>query len=229
MCTRTKTSYGCGHVHKTDDECKSRSCNGIERYHILREGDCRECKYGGHTVTRGKEGKGRYAQELKIKTAPPATPRKPLSSISPNTRANPWAPPKPREREWHSPVRRAADDAWLREHAKREMDLESRSQENLSRSSHSPTVKQERHRDDLFDEAEHIRVRRRPSDRPSSHDSYDAYVASPTQPRGRSYTPSFRAMPPPPPPPQFYQATSDRGLGYGLADVFREDPRRWHL
>ena len=78
MCTRTKTSYGCGHSHKTDLRCKSPSrCGGLERFHFQREGDCSSCreqvksiKKQGKTAVldRGRLGLGRYGKMMRGKS-----------------------------------------------------------------------------------------------------------------------------------------------------------------
>jgi len=125
MCVRTKTSYGCGHEFKTTNQCHSSRCSGLERYQFPREGDCKTCKEGGQAITRGREGKGRYAQELSRRQQP----RECSSDPTPLTMdvgggISPWAPPIKREKEWHSPSRKKADDAWLEEHAERNSDLQ---------------------------------------------------------------------------------------------------------
>jgi hypothetical protein len=118
MCVRTKTSYGCGCQFKDTDECCSSRCSGMERYHYLKEGDCRSCRTGGNAVTRGREGKGRYAQEMSRR-----------SPVDVSGGASPWAPspnPSRREKEWQSPTRQRADSAWEEEHSSRIDDLQSR-------------------------------------------------------------------------------------------------------
>ena len=235
MCTKTKTSWGCGHSKKSVVDCDSRACNGkYERYHLLQEGDCRECKQGGNLVTRGKEGMGRYAQELKTRDAPVA--RRPLTPINTNTKASPWAPPKPRERPWRSPTRLKADDAWLEEHTKREKDLEARSQENSSRGSHSPQTRdlprEPRRRDTepikpreqvrRFEDAERIRIRPRIG-RSDSYNTYDSFDSSRTPPRGRSYDSGFH----PSPTPYIYEISPKHRLGHGIEDVVRDSTRPW--
>lgn len=234
MCTKTKNSWGCGHSYKSIDDCGSRSCKDTDRYHILHEGDCRECKKGGNLITRGKEGKGRYAQELKLRDAP-AT-RRPLTPINTNTntKASPWQIPKPRERAWHSPTRRQADDAWLEEHERRQRDLEALSHENSSRGSHSPTSKDfareptrrdheaARPREGVrkFEDAERVRVRPRIG-RSDSHNTYDTFDSSRTPPRGRSYDSRFH----PSGSPYTYEISPKHRLGHGLEDVFRDSTR----
>ncbi|KAL2436186.1 hypothetical protein ABEF95_002280 [Exophiala dermatitidis] len=129
MCVRTKTSYGCGCEFKTTVECHSSRCQGLERYHYPREGDCRACKLGGQEVTRGREGKGRYAQELSKNSSMGAISRlsgegHPSCPLDIGGGISPWAAPTKREKEWHSPSRKKADEAWLQEHVERNSDLQ---------------------------------------------------------------------------------------------------------
>lgn len=130
MCVRTKTSYGCGHVYKNTNDCYSSACTGVDRYHYLKEGDCRECKSGGTTVSRGREGKGRYAQEIhrsKVKDAP-ASSSKSSSASQRNVSggASPWVTEPDPEKTWQSPHRKQADEAWVSEHQDRISDLQER-------------------------------------------------------------------------------------------------------
>lgn len=125
MCVRTKTSWGCGHEFKTTNDCRSSRCPGLERYHYQKERDCRNCKDGGETVTRGREGKGRYAQEIGRRNHSAGS----LSESSSQTLdvgvgISPWANPSKREKEWHSPSRKKADASWLQEHVERHSDLQ---------------------------------------------------------------------------------------------------------
>jgi hypothetical protein len=129
MCIRTKTSWGCGCQVKDTEECNSSRCTGLERYHYEKEGDCRRCKYGGGAVTRGREGKGRYAQQMNRR-----------SPVDVSGGASPWAPTEKslrREKEWQSPTRQQADSAWEKEHSSRIDDLQSRV-EKISVASDSP-------------------------------------------------------------------------------------------
>lgn len=243
MCARTKTSYGCGCYHKSTQPCHSRLCNDIARYHFLKEGDCPDCKRGGDRVTRGREGKGRYAQEIKLRNAAPPVTRPPLSPISANFKAGPWAPapPRPREKEWHSPVRRKADDAWLEEHERRQQDLDAKSQKCSSRGSQSspssPTRdyaresrRQDENADKLLDEmirieAECTRLRRR-AERSNSYDSFQTMDSSRTPPRGRTFDSGFHCSS----SPYGAKVSSHHGLGRGLGDVVRDSARprrRW--
>ena len=183
MCVRTKTSYGCGHTYKQDQSCHRHSCAGLERYHFENEGDCRSCKRGGDTVSRGREGQGRYARELHKNDAGT---RESLSTISLNPQSSPWAPPRKRENDWRSPIRKKADKAWEEEHARREEDLQSRSRgsQNGSVTSaelDSPCRNQRREdrefaiREELrkMEDAERIRIRRR-RERQARYDSIDS-------------------------------------------------------
>lgn len=239
MCVRTKTSWGCGCAHKLTEECHSRSCTGISRFHFMKEGDCAECRRGGSRVTRGREGKGRYAQELKLRdTGSPVT-RPPLSPISTNVRPSPWAPPRSREKEWRSPVRQKADDAWLQEHERRQRDLEIKSQRVSSRGSQSSPsrdhARDERRRNGhaarLQDEIRRIkdeersRLRRR-AERSNSYDSFDTMNSAVTPPRGRTFDSGFSLSSSPYP----LKTSSRHGLGSGLGDVVRDSTRlgdRW--
>ncbi|EXJ77221.1 hypothetical protein A1O3_10379 [Capronia epimyces CBS 606.96] len=128
MCVRTKTSYGCGCEFKTTVECHSSHCQGLERYHYPREGDCRTCKLGGDGVTRGREGRGRHAQEIsrhaRTEGASESSDDRVLSPLEIGGGISPWAVPLKREKEWHSPSRKKADDAWLEEHVERNSDLQ---------------------------------------------------------------------------------------------------------
>jgi hypothetical protein len=128
MCVRTKTSWGCGHEFKTTNKCHSSRCPGLERYHYQKECDCRDCKEGGQTITRGREGKGRYAQEIGRRNSSAGSS---LSEFSSSSQAldvgagiSPWANPSKREKEWHSPSRKKADASWLQEHVERHSDLQ---------------------------------------------------------------------------------------------------------
>ena len=233
MCARTKTSYGCGCAHKTTEECDPRSCTGLARYHFLKEGDCPECKRGGDRVTRGREGKGRYAQELKARNPAPPVTRPPLSPISTNVKTSPWAPPRPREREWRSPVRQKADDAWLEEHERRECDLEAKSKKTSARDSHSSLAKdsardQRRGMENMAKLRDEIRRigdtergrARRLAERSNSYDSFNS-MGSP--PRGRTFNSGFHHSYSP------YNAilSSHHGLGRGLGDVVKDSTRQW--
>ncbi|KIW13944.1 hypothetical protein PV08_06725 [Exophiala spinifera] len=125
MCVRTKTTYGCGCEFKTTNECNDPHCSHLERWKFPREGDCKICKEGGQAVTRGREGKGRYAQQLNRRHHQEG--REPSCDPVPEDiggGVSPWAAPLKREKEWHSPSRKMADDAWLQEHAERNSDLQ---------------------------------------------------------------------------------------------------------
>jgi hypothetical protein len=233
MCTRTKTSYGCGCRYKSTQECHSQACTGITRYHFMKEGDCDECKRGGDRVTRGREGKGRYARELKLSNAPVTRP--PLSPISTNIKPSPWAPERPREKEWRSPVRRKADDAWLVEHERRERDLEAKSKHSSSRGSvSSPTTdhaRDHKRRDEnpakLLDEVRRLKEElerlqaRRWAERSNSYESFDTMDSSCSAPRIRSIDSGFHVLP----SPYIPKVSSHHGLGRGLGNIVRDSTR----
>jgi hypothetical protein len=188
MCVRTKSSYGCGHTYKQDESCHRSSCAGLERYHFEKEGDCRQCRRGGGSVSRGREGQGRYARELSKKDQKPYVTRVPLAPISTNGQPSPWAPASRREKDWRSPIRKQADEAWEEEHARREEDLQSRSPGSRSGGSVRSDPESPQHlredqeaaiREELrkFDGSERIRIRRR-RDRQTSYDSIDSFGES---------------------------------------------------
>ncbi|OAP55246.1 hypothetical protein AYL99_10219 [Fonsecaea erecta] len=129
MCVRTKTSYGCGCEYKTTAECHSSRCAGLERYHYPRSGDCRTCKEAGSASTRGRDGKGRYGQEIGRRRHSRDDDEASIDELPDTAEVgdgiSPWAPPSSREKEWSSHSRKKADDAWLQEHAERNFDLQS--------------------------------------------------------------------------------------------------------
>lgn len=190
MCVRTKTSYGCGHNYKQDQYCHQHSCAGLERYHFEEEGDCRQCRRGGKTVSRGREGQGRYARELYKKEYQSSTIQTPLSPSLHHLESSPWAPSSRREKDWRSPLRKQADEAWEEEHSRREEDLQSRSQDSgvgtvHSAASGSPYGRRGRNecgaaiREEIrkIEDSERIRVRRR-RERQPSYDSFDSFGES---------------------------------------------------
>lgn len=174
MCVRTKTSYGCGCEYKTDSKCNSPDCAGLERYHYPKSGDCRSCKEAGGALSRGRDGKGRYGQEISKRSQhrqkeveSPSEPSVDAEDIG--NGISPWAPPLPREKEWSSHSRRKADDLWLREHAERNIDLQSILEslpsysDRGSPASRSPPRREARvyvHEDDLAYEREDTHHRR---------------------------------------------------------------------
>ncbi|KAJ9614279.1 hypothetical protein H2200_002415 [Cladophialophora chaetospira] len=130
MCVRTKTSYGCGCEYKTDVECHSSQCSGLERYHYPKSGDCKTCKGAGSALTRGRDGRGRYGQEINRRAQSQEDEIEPAVEAFPDTAEvgsgiSPWHAPLPREKDWFSHSRRKADDAWLEEHSERNFDLQS--------------------------------------------------------------------------------------------------------
>lgn len=140
MCTRTKTTYGCGCSFKHTDECHSSRCNHIDRFRIERDGDCRECRAGGAYVTRGREGKGRYAQAISRRSSSNNTTNS-SGKVDVSGGASPWAPAPAGSRqrdEWHSPTRQKADSAWEEEHEARIQDLSERAEKLSIHESSSP-------------------------------------------------------------------------------------------
>ncbi|OCT48459.1 hypothetical protein CLCR_04255 [Cladophialophora carrionii] len=178
MCVRTKTSYGCGCEYKTDAECHSSRCQGLERYHYPKSGDCKACKEAGEALTRGRDGKGRYGQEIGRRALsrqedvdPPFDPVPEVAEAG--NGISPWAPPLAREKEWVSHSRKKADDSWLEEHAERNLDLQSireslpsyppseRDPAPAGRSPHRRPARIYVHEDDLPDDREYSRHHRR--------------------------------------------------------------------
>ncbi|KIX05425.1 uncharacterized protein Z518_06297 [Rhinocladiella mackenziei CBS 650.93] len=222
MCVRTKTSYGCGHEFKTTNQCDSPSCQHLERYLYEKGGDCRACKEGGDAITRGREGKGRYAQEISRRHQREAWSESPTDDNFHRTSdvgggISPWATPLKREKEWHSPSRKKADDAWLQEHVERSIDLQTireslsscASSDRASTAVYSPQCREGRvyeyeddcHRDHDYEYDRHRR--RGTADRSlqieirSIHDDYDRRShRRPTHHRRRHDSQeSFESMP----------------------------------
>lgn len=132
MCVRTKTSYGCGHVYKQDQPCRQSSCVDLERYHLQSEGDCGRCKRDGDKAFRGREGYGRYAQELhKHRRHSPS--RGCISHFNSAGKRSTWTPSVGNEAWTRSRIRKLADDAWEQEHAQREDYLQNHSRGSDSR------------------------------------------------------------------------------------------------
>ncbi|KIV83997.1 hypothetical protein PV11_05977 [Exophiala sideris] len=198
MCVRTKTSWGCGHEFKTTNECRSSRCQGLERYHYEKGRDCRDCKEGGHAITRGREGKGRYAQELSRRNSAESS----NESLDVGSGISPWANPNKREKEWHSPSRKKADDAWLQEHVDRYSDLQTirdsiSGSDRASTTVYSPIGRTEKvyeyEEDQQHDRINPYEYRRRPSttsrsmkiELRSMHDDYDRDSRRPAHHRGR--------------------------------------------
>ncbi|KAK5100082.1 hypothetical protein LTR70_003272 [Exophiala xenobiotica] len=98
--------------------------------------DCTPCKAAGANVTRGREGRGRHAQEIRTRDSRQSS-YDSLTPGSPHLTISPWAvaadPLDLKEKKWHKPTRRQADDAWVIEHERRMSDLgEKTSQMSLS-------------------------------------------------------------------------------------------------
>lgn len=252
MCVRTKTSYDCGHTHKQDESCHRQHCKGLERYHFENEGDCRQCKKGGETVSRGREGQGRYARALYKKELKSSVTRAPLSVITSNSQTSPWAPSSQQEKDWRSPIRRQADKAWEEEHARREEDLHSRSRNGSVRSDEQHFEDEQRRRDDReaaireelrkLEDAERIRVRRR-RERQASYDSFDSFgesygshshahyshgsgFRSHESGKSRTYDSGFALSKPTAPYNVYNTGSYFRGLGQGFGDLVRDSGRR---
>jgi len=148
MCTKTKTSFGCGHCIKTLADCDTPRCTTIEKWGILKDIDCPQCKIAGPGLTRGLNGRGRYGREM---TRTRDRRRSPLRSASPEVvtpssassrhqAVSPWAPThraRCLEKEWDTPTRQQADDAWLAEHLRRMCDLEEKTSKMSLKSKHS--------------------------------------------------------------------------------------------
>lgn len=251
MCIRTKTSYGCGHAPKTTVECnKGRHCPDIERWHYQKDVDCRACKQGGSNISRGREGHGRYAQEIRRKESSSSKNRPPVSQISSNsTASSPWAPPSKEEKEWRSPIRQNADELWMQEHEMRQTDLESKSRSQTSSRQHKPhhstprehyrepsSTRAQRQRDETearlqeeisrINELDRVRARRQ-VERSGSYSSFPDLDARESSSRSRTsshveYIP--RAPPPPPPAPHFYpQAPTPPASPYGHGGLRADD------
>jgi len=157
MCVKTKTEWSCGCYKKAlspcDDAPDSRTpCSHVDKYRYLDDGDCKDCKAGGANVTRGQDGQGRYAREIaaREKKSKRQSNRAILGEITGNrsqadsasgpiVTPDPWMKATRREKEWESPHRRHADEAWEREHARRKEDIESLAQ------SHSASPKRRFH------------------------------------------------------------------------------------
>lgn len=140
MCVRTKNSYGCGCSYKDKNDCYSTRCPGPERYEYIRQGDCPRCKKAGQAITRGRDGKGRYAQEITRRSPPVDIPLRNTPCVDVSGGASPWAFSARGGDEWHSPTRVKADDAWEKEHKRRVEDLQSRA-ETMSISSPISTTR----------------------------------------------------------------------------------------
>ena len=130
LCCGYKEISGCG-----------RNCEPDVGYRFIREYDCQRCKAGGHAVSRGRDGQGRYAQaitrrenkeELQSVTGPVVDHDGGISawSNSPVERIG--------EKPWHKGRRLDADLAWQEEHATRLDDICSRAEQMSLRSDTTP-------------------------------------------------------------------------------------------
>lgn len=132
MCTKTKTSFGCGHCVKMTEYCGIPNCQTMERWKFPKFMDCGKCRASGQEVTRGRDGRGQHGREIarhkesRRSSADPITP--PVDSPgTPHLTISPWArktPEIPQEKTWNTPTRQKADEAWLVEHERRLSDLE---------------------------------------------------------------------------------------------------------
>lgn len=132
MCTKTKTSFGCGHCVKTIESCGIPNCQNLEKWKFPRATDCARCRAAGETSTRGKDGRGRHGmeqarhRESRQSSAEAPNPRT-ASSGTANLAISPWArknPEVPQEKLWNTPTRQRADEAWVVEHERRQSDIE---------------------------------------------------------------------------------------------------------
>lgn len=153
MCTKTKTSYGCGHSYKKLEDC-GESCKEPDRYAFLKEGDCPACKRGGENVTRGRDGEGRYgrhAQRNRESESPPTYRKNAPGPIDVSGGAGPWTSVTRQAKAWDSPIRKMADDAWLTEHDRRMTDL----QEKMDRHSLSSRSSREQSPRQSYETVQH--------------------------------------------------------------------------
>lgn len=126
MCTKSKTSFGCGHCVKVIDRCGLQGCTEVVRYKMPdKDCDCSQCKTAGADVTRGREGRGRYAREIRTRGSRQSS-YDSLPPDSPHLTISPWhrAEIDCKEKKWDTPTRRQADDAWIIEHERRMSDLD---------------------------------------------------------------------------------------------------------
>lgn len=130
MCTKTKTSFGCGHCIKVTEACDSANCTNIDKWKFPANKDCPKCRAAGEAITRGKEGHGRHGREIRIRrsrqSSSESLPTPNSLSGSPNLSISPWAlnDRSREEKKWDTPTRRKADDAWLVEHERRQSEFE---------------------------------------------------------------------------------------------------------
>lgn len=127
MCVRTKTTFGCGHWAKTTEPCGYSTCTTIDKWGIPAENkDCGQCRSGGTTANRGREGRGAHAKEIRKeqrRSSPQSTstPSSPSAHLS----ISPWALERSSsQKKWDTPTRQKADAAWVVEHERRMSDIE---------------------------------------------------------------------------------------------------------
>lgn len=130
MCTKTKNTYGCGHCAKIFEPCRIPGCNEVAKYKMPpRDADCAQCRSAGDTVTRGKDGKGRHAREIRSRRSSTDSfaSSSPASAGIAHMAISPWAANEQSPinmKLWSKPTRRQADDAWVIEHERRMSDLD---------------------------------------------------------------------------------------------------------
>lgn len=174
MCTKSKTSFGCGHCVKAIQSCGTPQCQTLDKWKFPRNEDCGKCRAAGEVLTRGKDGRGRHGQQqARQKESRWSSADVPVPLIESPGAANlaisPWAQKGYQGQQvkiWDTPTRQKADDAWVVEHERRMSDLEETtsilSLKSKSKSSRRATPRQSYERDievtELFEEPEDIRV-----------------------------------------------------------------------
>lgn len=174
MCTKTKTSFGCGHCIKKIEDCGVPNCRNLDKWKLPKDMDCVHCYLAGQASTRGKDGRGQHGREQARHRESRQSSADVLYPITndhgtPNLAISPWARDTPevsQEKLWNTPTRIKADDAWVIEHARRMSELEekkskvsSRSTSRVSRKS-TPRASHERFLEvtEVFEEPEDLVV-----------------------------------------------------------------------
>lgn len=104
-----------------------------------RDGDCSRCKATGPENTRGIDGRGRYAREIRSRRSSSGSCVASSPVAIPNMTISPWAVNEHDqhiEKSWNTPTRIKADDAWVIEHERR-MNVAPVPQPSSSRSQHN--------------------------------------------------------------------------------------------
>ena len=99
--------------------------------------DCTPCKAAGADATRGREGRGRHARQIRTRDSRQSS-YESLPHESVHFTISPWAASDPldsKEKKWDMPTRRLADDGWVIEHERRMSDLDEKTSK-MSLSSH---------------------------------------------------------------------------------------------